>query len=83
MSRFSEITGYVWRGLGKPVNLFVTVIACGLSLLPLSALLMIYPALTHRLALTPEADLRGTTTLDVLAEVADSLVVPRRRVERA
>lgn len=45
--------------------------------------LMTYPALTHRLALTPEADLRGTTTPDVLAEVADSLVVPRRRVERA
>ena len=39
------------------------------------------PALTHRLALHPEADLRGVSTVDVLNEVLDSIEVPRRRVE--
>ena len=55
MSRLSEIAGYVWRGLGKPVNLFITVIACGLSLLPLSALLMIYPALVPQESVLTDA----------------------------
>lgn len=43
--------------------------------------LMAVPALAHRLALRPEAELRGAETSAILTEVLDAVEVPRRRAE--
>ena len=46
---------YARRKVGKPLSLFATLIVCGLSLLPLSALLLAFPALVPQESVLSDA----------------------------
>jgi len=43
--------------------------------------LVVDPVLSHRLSLTPEAEMRGVSAHDLLQEIVSSVEVPRRRSE--